>query len=631
MREKSVRRALRALLGSMHEAGKARRTDLRGIAAPRRASASNLLDYLALRRHDLRHLQLVLADLGLSSLGRSEAAARASLLAVLRVIERVEPVSAQPPGNEAAAVPSLAAGRLLLHQRSQELFGPATRAELPRIMVTMPTEAATDPALVRRLLTSGMEIMRINCAHDSPREWGAMIKHLRAAMRSAGRSCRVMMDIAGPKARTGALEPGAQVASWNPPRDDVGGLQRPAKVFLFPQGASVPLNRALPPDIDEALPLSEKFLASLRRRDRIEFRDARGLAREMTVVGRGSCSFGPLLEPVAGVVAISPHAAYVVPGTSLTSPRSSATVGPLPSVPRSILLFEGDLLVLTADQSPGRDADPAEKGTHAAASREHRAARIPFTLPQVFRDARVGHRVMLDDGKIAGEAIAVSPRRILVRIAVARPEGARLASDKGVNLPDTPMTLRALSPRDRQDLEFVARHADLVGFSFARERDDLRDLRRELKRRGATRVGIILKVETARSFENLPHLLLEGLKAPSFGVMIARGDLAVEIGWERLAEVQEEILCLCEAAHTPVVWATQVLETLAKKGLPSRSEITDAAMGHRAECVMLNKGPYVVRAVRALQDILRRMEGHQSKRRQLLRALHVAERFATDA
>jgi pyruvate kinase len=238
---------------------------------------------------------------------------------------------------------------------------------------------------------------------------------------------------------------------------------------------------------------------------------------------------------------------------------------------------------------------------------------------------------MLDDGKIAGEAIAVSPRRILVRITVARSEGVRLAADKGVNLPDTPMTLRALSPRDRQDLDFVARHADLVGFSFARERDDLRDLRRELKRRGATRVGIILKVETARSFENLPHLLLEGLKAPSFGVMIARGDLAVEIGWERLAEVQEEILCLCEAAHTPVVWATQVLESLAKKGLPSRSEITDAAMGHRAECVMLNKGPYVVRAVRALQDILRRMEGHQSKRRQLLRALHVAERFATDA
>jgi len=79
--------------------------------------------------------------------------------------------------------------------------------------------------------------------------------------------------------------------------------------------------------------------------------------------------------------------------------------------------------------------------------------------------------------------------------------------------------------------------------------------------------------------------------------MIARGDLLVEIGYERLAEVQEEILWLCEAAHVPVIWATQVLEGLAQKGLPSRAEITDAAMGVRAECVMLNKGPHIIEAV----------------------------------
>jgi pyruvate kinase len=86
--------------------------------------------------------------------------------------------------------------------------------------------------------------------------------------------------------------------------------------------------------------------------------------------------------------------------------------------------------------------------------------------------------------------------------------------------------------------------------------------------------------------------------------------------------VQEELLWACEAAHMPVVWATQVLETLAKTGQPSRAEITDAAMGGRAECVMLNKGPYVHEAVRLLDDILRRMQAHQSKKRSLLRALH---------
>jgi pyruvate kinase len=111
------------------------------------------------------------------------------------------------------------------------------------------------------------------------------------------------------------------------------------------------------------------------------------------------------------------------------------------------------------------------------------------------------------------------------------------------------------------------------------------------------------------------------------GVMIARGDLAVEMGYGRLAEVQEEILWMCEAAHLPVIWATQVLETLAKKGRPSRAEVTDAAMAVRAECVMLNKGPYIVEAVEFLDGVLRRMQEHQSKKSPMLRALTIAQRF----
>jgi pyruvate kinase len=110
-------------------------------------------------------------------------------------------------------------------------------------------------------------------------------------------------------------------------------------------------------------------------------------------------------------------------------------------------------------------------------------------------------------------------------------------------------------------------------------------------------------------------------------VMIARGDLAVEVGFERLAEVQEEILWMCEAAHVPVVWATQVLEHLTREGAPSRAEVSDAALGERAECVMLNKGPYLREAVRALDDILLRMGRHQEKKRPLLSHLGVADHF----
>ena len=122
-------------------------------------------------------------------------------------------------------------------------------------------------------------------------------------------------------------------------------------------------------------------------------------------------------------------------------------------------------------------------------------------------------------------------------------------------------------------------------------------------------------------------MLLEALKFPACGVMIARGDLAVECGFERMAEVQEEILWVCESAHVPVIWATQVLEGLTKRGHASRAEITDAAMSQAAECVMLNKGPHIIEAVTALDDILQRMQGHHSKKRSMLRQLHIASAF----
>jgi len=167
----------------------------------------------------------------------------------------------------------------------------------------------------------------------------------------------------------------------------------------------------------------------------------------------------------------------------------------------------------------------------------------------------------------------------------------------------------------------VAQHADMVGLSFAQSAADVRALRERLDALCAGHLGVVLKIETKRAFERLPEMLFAAMECGAAGVMIARGDLAVECGFERLAEVQEEILWACEAAHMPVVWATQVLETLAKTGRPSRAEITDAAMGERADCVMLNKGPHILEAMRSLDDILRRMQQNQSKKRPLLRAL----------
>jgi pyruvate kinase len=158
------------------------------------------------------------------------------------------------------------------------------------------------------------------------------------------------------------------------------------------------------------------------------------------------------------------------------------------------------------------------------------------------------------------------------------------------------------------NLEFVAQHADAVSLSFVRKPADVEMLISELERLGADSLGLVIKVETKKGFKNLPKLVLAAMRRYPVAVMIARGDLAVECGWTRLAECQEEVLWVCDAARVPVMWATQVLEQETKKGLPSRAEITDAAQSQRADCVMLNKGPHILAAIRTLDSILRRMQ-----------------------
>ena len=126
-------------------------------------------------------------------------------------------------------------------------------------------------------------------------------------------------------------------------------------------------------------------------------------------------------------------------------------------------------------------------------------------------------------------------------------------------------------------------------------------------------MGFNLKIETRSGFNYLVDILLTAMRMHPIGVMIARWDLAREAGWKNIAWIQEEILSICQAGHVPDIWATQVLETLAKKGIPSRAEITDAAMAQRAECVMLNKGPHILNAIRLLDTILKEMFQRQDK------------------
>jgi pyruvate kinase len=590
---------------------------LEGISPTYVESALNLLHYVALRRHDLRNLQDRLTDLGLSSLGRAEGCVLANLDAVLQILQHLVDQPKQP-GRQPVHQLNFTTGKAMLDAHAQALLGPNPDRGPVRILVTMPGEAANNYDLVRDLLKGGMNCMRINCAHDNQATWAGMIAHLRRAELELEKKCRVLMDLPGPKLRTGALEPGPKVVKCRPKRDCFGRVLAPARIWLTP--AEQPQTAPLP--AEACLPVPGEWLAQLGPGERIRFRDTRGASRSLTV--------GQAVD--SGRWAEVSKTSYFATGTVLRlwSPgnrghKSDCQVGDVPPLTLPIIAKPGETLILTRDSSPGRPGIRDEQGVIQC------PARIGCTLPQVFDAVRPGERVWFDDGRIGGRIRKANQEELDVLITQASTKGSKLGADKGINLPDTALRLPALTDQDVEILQFIASHADLVGLSFIHEPADVTEIQKQLVKHGGQELGIVLKIETQRAFEQLPQLLLAAMRGPCVGVMIARGDLAVECGYERLAELQEEILWICEAAHVPVIWATQVLESLAKEGTPSRAEITDAAMGERAECVMLNKGPHIVRAVHVLDDILKRMRGHQHKKRPMLRQLSLAGRFPVEA
>jgi pyruvate kinase len=452
-------------------------------------SGHNLAAYLALRQRDLRPLQAALMPWGLSSLGRGESRVLANLDAVIATLAAiVQEDKAHLPRHP--PLRTFFMGERLLNDNVEALFGRSLSPRRVRIMVTLPTEAAHDYGFVRDLLQRGMNCVRINCAHDAPAEWEAMIAHARRAEQESGRTCKVLMDLGGPKARTG------QVA-----------------------------------------------LSELKQR-----------------------------------------------------------------------LYVGERLLLT-------------RGTPVVS--QQYPVQVACQLPEVLDQLRVGTEIWIDEGKLGTQVEAILPEGLLSRVTHAREKGERLRPDKGLNFPGTELHLSPLTEKDRRDLDFIARYADIVGYSFVQEAEDIDLLQRELRKlqgEQAQPLALIAKIETPRAVRNLPELIVHAAGKQPLGVMIARGDLAVEIGYERLAEMQEEMLWVCEAAHVPVIWATQVLENFVSKGTPSRAEMTDAAMAERAECVMLNKGPYVAEAVTILDHVLTRMQDHQVKKTPQLRALHMWQR-----
>jgi pyruvate kinase len=611
-----VRRELVDLERRLDDLEKEMSASIERVPEEHRESARNLVHYIALRHHDLRDLQLRLAQLGLSSLGRSEGCVRWSLGQVsrranealaLRGMTTAEHELCQDPAAETDLTWEHAT--LLLHEHTHQILGPRPDDRHVYIMVTAPSAAEADRSWMVRMLTAGMNMLRINCAHEGRDQWRLMVNALAEARRETGRECRILMDLAGPKIRTGSIADSRRILTWKPVKDDLGAVTAPARVIIARK------DQCGPETPGPLLVLGEDAFRAIRPGDVLRFRDARGKPRTLEVrvandkqlVAEGKARAYVLNEARATIH----RGAKRVRTVTLEVGGASAT---------AIDVRIGDRLVLAASTEEGRPPRRDGRG------RLLEPGVVTCTLPAALEHLQKGHRVLFDDGLIEAVVEESIPKRgqHLLRIVRTQKAIAKLRAEKGINLPDTVTTIPALTEEDIRALSFVTQHADAVSISFVRRSEDIRRLHEELARLGNHSIGIVLKIETRAGFENLASLLLEGLRRPPLAVMIARGDLAAEVGFERLAELQEEILWLCEASHVPAIWATQVLDTLARTGVPSRAEVTDAAASVAAECVMLNKGQFVEEAVRVLADILRRMEKHHYKKRSLFRKLRVS-------
>jgi pyruvate kinase len=610
IRSDDPRRVLNELESVRTQVRKTQLNLLRGWRAevafgPFAASAANLAAYVALRRLDLTDLQPRLAALGLSSLGRCEGHVLASLDAVLDALRRMckRQASRRDRVERSAA---MQAAPLLLKQATARLLGAPPYPRRTRFMVTLPASAAHDARLVGALVEHGMDCARINAAHDDVETWTAMRRQVERAAARHGKTVKILVDLPGPKLRIGPVAAGPPVLHLTVKRDQEGRLLAPAQAILDGSGAAGREGERVPgqPRLPGRLNVPQDWVRRLRPGDAIALRDLRGRPRMLRVAKR--------IEADQAWVECE-RGAYVAPGTVLVhrgekGERNRAKVGPFEARPARIRVMTGEHLLL----SPVADAGRPER--RRGDGRLEAPAVVGCIEPSIFEHLEAGHSVKIDDGKITAQVERLDRSGAMLRVVQAPPRGARIGPDKGLNFPDTRLPPHGLDQRDRTALRFAAEHADIIGYSFVQSGAELDALHEHLAKLTRRKLGVIAKIETAAAVENLPDIIVHGASHGAFGVMIARGDLAVEIGYLRLAEVQEELLWLCEAARVPVVWATQVLEGLIKGGAPTRAEITDAATAERAECIMLNKGPYLVEALDTLGNLVGRMARHQSKK-----------------
>ncbi len=461
-------------------------------------------------------------------------------------------------------------------------------------MVTFPTEASKDYEMVKNMIKAGMNTARINCAHDGPAIWKAMAHNVHRASKELKNSTNVAMDLAGPKIRTGQLKAGPKVLKYRPVKDIYGKVIQGLNVWI----GKDPLEDPLIPHV----PVFTESLVNLVEGQTLYLRDTRDKKRSILLAKKYENGFRGVFRKTT----------YLRTGLPVYHDKEykdlAFLIGELPAQEIPIKLEVGESLRIDREDIPGRSAIIGMNDQVLEMAHLHCPA------SQLFDQVSVGESVYFDDGKISGRIIEVHDTHLIVKIEHTTRQIAKLRAGKGINFPHSNLKINGLTEKDINDLEQVAPYTDIISMSFVNRKKDVRMLFEQLNRVCPKReIGVILKIETHKGYNNLIGIILEAMQRYPIGLMIARGDLAIETGWKKIGKVQKEILSIGQAAHIPVIWATQVLETLAKKGIPSRAEVTDAVISQRADGVMLNKGPFILRTIRFLDGILKDMEPYRDK------------------
>jgi pyruvate kinase len=236
------------------------------------------------------------------------------------------------------------------------------------------------------------------------------------------------------------------------------------------------------------------------------------------------------------------------------------------------------------------------------------ADRLYISYKAFPKDVKVGEIILLDDGKLQFKVLS-SNKKDTVKVKVIY--GGVLSSNKGVNLPDTKVSIPSLTPKDLKDLEFVlTQDVEWIGLSFVREAKDIIELKDIIKKKGS-HARVIAKIEKPEALVNLDEII-----AATDGVMVARGDLGVECPMEQVPIIQKKIVKKCMEHAKPVIIATQMMESMITNPRPTRAEVNDVANSvlDGADAVMLSGetsvGEYPVEVISAMQIIIRNIENN---------------------